>query len=94
MDDLARQRSSVNQPRQGLTVIALADHDTVDGIAPALEAAKAFPRLKVIPGVEISTDVPEGEVHILGYFIDYTDHELLGYSGEDAQFPARDGLRE
>ncbi len=63
--------------KAGLTVIALADHDTVDGIVPALEAAKAFPRLKVIPCVEISTDVPKGEVHILGYFIDYTHPELL-----------------
>ncbi len=59
-----------------LTVIALTDHDTVDGIAPALEAAKAFPWLKLIPGVEISTYVPKGEVHVLGYFIDYTNHEL------------------
>jgi len=60
----------------GLTFMALADHDSVDGIAPALEAAKAFPGLKVIPAVEISTDVPSGEVHILGYFIDYASHEL------------------
>lgn len=60
----------------GLTVIALTDHDTVDGIAPALAEAKAFPWLKVIPGVEISTDMPSDEVHVLGYFIDYTDHEL------------------
>ncbi len=61
----------------GLTVIALADHDTVEGIAPALAAASAFPRLRVIPCIEISTDVPNGEVHVLGYFIDYTDHDLL-----------------
>jgi len=60
----------------GVTIIALADHDTVDGIAPALAAAKAFPRLKVIPGVEISTDMPTDEVHVLGYFIDYTDYGL------------------
>jgi len=62
--------------RRGLSFIALADHDTVDGIAPAKAAAKSFPQLKVIPGVEISTDIPEGEVHVLGYFIDYTDAEL------------------
>lgn len=60
----------------GLTVIALADHDSVDGVAPALVAAEAFPHLKVIPNVEISTDTPAGEVHILGYFIDHTDKEL------------------
>jgi len=62
---------------QGLVFIAIADHDTVDGIAPALNAAKAFLGLKVIPAVEVSTDIPHGEVHILGYFIDYTDHNLL-----------------
>ncbi len=61
----------------GLTVISICDHDTVDGIAMALEAAKAFPGLRVIPGVEVSTDVPHGEVHVLGYFIDYFDPELL-----------------
>jgi len=58
--------------RRGLRVIALTDHDTVAGIAPALAAAKAFPELTVIPGVELSTDEPQGEVHVLGYFIDYT----------------------
>ena len=61
---------------EGLTIIALTDHDTVDGIDAALEAAKAFPKLKLIPGIEISTDVPEGEVHILGYFIDHTDQNF------------------
>ena len=61
----------------GLEVIALADHDTVGGIASALEAAEDFPRLKVIPCIEISTDVSGGEAHVLGYFIDYTDPKLL-----------------
>ena len=61
----------------GLTVIALCDHDTVDGIAPALTAARAFPWLKVIPSIEVSTDVIDGEAHVLGYFIDYTDRKLL-----------------
>ncbi len=60
----------------GLAIIALTDHDTVDGISPALEAAKKFPQLKIIPAVEVSTDVPSGEVHVLGYFIDYTSQEL------------------
>lgn len=60
----------------GLDVIAITDHDTIDGIAPALAAAEAFPSLKVIPGIEINTDVPHGEVHVLGYFIDYNDQGL------------------
>jgi len=63
----------------GLSVIAITDHDTVDGIATALETAAAFPGLTVIPGVEISTDVPSGEVHILGYYIEYTDPYLKSH---------------
>jgi predicted metal-dependent phosphoesterase TrpH len=60
----------------GLDVIAITDHDTIDGVVPALEAASAANSLKVIPGVEINTDVARGEVHVLGYFIDYTDRKL------------------
>lgn len=56
----------------GLKVIALTDHDTVEGIAQALSTATEFPQLTVIPGVEISTDISNGEVHVLGYFIEYT----------------------
>jgi len=62
--------------RRGLSFIALADHDSIDGIASAQATARAFPGLKIIPGVEISTDVAEGEVHVLGYFIDYNDAEF------------------
>jgi predicted metal-dependent phosphoesterase TrpH len=61
---------------EGLTVISLTDHDTVDGVAPALEAARAFAQLRLIPGIEISTDISGGEVHILGYFIDHFDGSL------------------
>ncbi|MBM3156357.1 MAG: PHP domain-containing protein [Chloroflexi bacterium] len=59
-----------------LDVIAITDHDSVEGIQPALEEAKNHPQLTVIPGVEINTDVPKGEVHILGYFVNYRDPEL------------------
>jgi len=60
----------------GLDVIAVTDHDTVDGVARALAAAQKFNSIKVIPGVEINTDVAKGEVHVLGYFIDYNDKKL------------------
>lgn len=60
----------------GLKVISLTDHDSVDGIPPALKAAAAFPQLTFIPGVEVSTDLADGEAHILGYFIDHTSREL------------------
>ncbi|MBE9501800.1 MAG: PHP domain-containing protein [Dehalococcoidia bacterium] len=61
---------------RGLEVIAITDHDSVAGVIAAVKAAESFPPLKVIPGVEINTDIPNGEVHILGYFIDYRSQEL------------------
>ena len=60
----------------GLKVMALTDHDSIEGIVPALKAAEYYPELKVIPGVEISTDIPEGQAHVLGYYIDFQGHEL------------------
>jgi predicted metal-dependent phosphoesterase TrpH len=60
----------------GLKYLALTDHDSVAGIPAALEAARAYPGLAFIPGVEISTDVPGGEVHMLGYFIDFADKDF------------------
>lgn len=66
--DLARAR--------GLEVIAITDHDSVGGIGEALEAAGREPGMTVIPGVEINTDLASGELHILGYFIDYRDANL------------------
>jgi len=62
--------------KNGLSVIAITDHDSVDGIAVALAAAESSPSLRVISGVEINTDIPNGEVHILGYFVDYKNEEL------------------
>lgn len=61
----------------GLEVIALTDHDSVAGIPPAQEEARSFPGLLFIPGVEIATLVPNGELHILGYFLDHLNPTLV-----------------
>ena len=57
----------------GLEVLALTDHDCTDGLPEGLEAASRHPSLLLVPGVELSTDVPEAEVHILGYFLRWQD---------------------
>ncbi|MBI4310993.1 MAG: PHP domain-containing protein [Chloroflexi bacterium] len=57
--------------KNGLKVVAITDHDITDGLEEAFEAAKAFPQLTIIPGVELSTDIPGNEVHMLGYYMDY-----------------------
>ena len=61
--------------RKELAAIALTDHDTVAGIKTARSAALDRP-IEFIPGVELSTDYKENEVHIVGLFIDETNEEL------------------
>jgi 3',5'-nucleoside bisphosphate phosphatase len=61
---------------RGLTTIALTDHDSVENVGATIDAARGTP-LQVIPGVELSADVPKGEVHVLGYFVDWHDPEFL-----------------
>jgi len=53
-----------------LAAVALTDHDTVDGLAPAGEAAAAFPALKLVCGIEVSARWPDGTLHLLGLGID------------------------
>ena len=71
--------------KSGLTHIALTDHDTVGGIAPAIAAARG--RLEIIPAVEINTVCADSnsqlqDVHILGYFIDPLNAQLQMALGE------------
>jgi len=60
-----------------VSILSITDHDTVAGLDEAIRVAKDFPELTLVPGVEINTDVPSGEAHILGYFIDVAHPELL-----------------
>lgn len=56
-----------------LKFIAITDHDTTDGLDPAWKAAMSSPQLTVIAGIELSTDIPGNEIHVLGYYIDHRD---------------------
>ena len=64
--------------KQGLETISITDHDSTEGLAEAYEAAKKFPYMRIIPGIEMSADIPGDEVHVLGYFLDYHDVEFQG----------------
>jgi predicted metal-dependent phosphoesterase TrpH len=65
----------------GLHIIALADHDTIAGVAPAQQAGYGF--IHVIPAIELSTHHNSAELHMLGYFVDLTNPALVQY-GERA----------
>lgn len=58
----------------GLSAIAITDHDTTDGFNVAYNASIGK-NIRVIPGIELSTKY-YGSVHILGYFIDVDNPEL------------------
>lgn len=54
--------------RNGAQLFALTDHDTLDGVADALDAAQAL-NLTLIPGIELGAHHdPIGEVHVLAHF--------------------------
>jgi predicted metal-dependent phosphoesterase TrpH len=56
--------------RNGLSALALTDHDTIGGVAAAAAEAKAL-GIDFIPGIEISATFPHpGTLHILGYGVD------------------------
>lgn len=61
----------------GLKVISITDHDSVEGVAEAIDAARGT-ALEVLPGVELSVRADDGaDVHLLGYLIDHLDPTLL-----------------
>jgi len=61
---------------KGLTAIGITDHDTVNGIRPAEDASLKY-GIEIVPGIELSTIFEDEEIHILGYYIDYTAPWLL-----------------
>ena len=60
---------------KGFNTIAISDHDTLDGIKPAIDYA-ADKDIEVIPAIEFSTFRGKAEIHVLGYFIDFDDEKL------------------
>jgi predicted metal-dependent phosphoesterase TrpH len=57
---------------KGLDAIAITDHDCIAGIWPAIRAAEST-GVEIIPGVELTAEIGDSEVHMLGYFIDWKD---------------------
>lgn len=66
----------------GLEGIAITDHDTIDGIDEAIEASKRYSDFLVIPGIEFSAFYNDAEIHILGYFIDFKNQEIIRITNE------------
>lgn len=63
--------------KAGLRCFALTDHDTVDGVEPALQYAGKFENIDVIPGIELSCYYKNREIHIVGLFVNHRDKAFL-----------------
>ncbi len=62
--------------RAGVRILAITDHDTMEAIPAAWEAAKGR-GLRIVAGVEISARIGETEIHVLGHFVDPSHPGLL-----------------
>ncbi len=60
-----------------LSAIAITDHDSVESIEEALALAPRY-GVEVVPGVELSVDLEDNELHLLGYYVDYRNAVFLG----------------
>ncbi len=76
----------------GLAGIAIADHDEVAGIDPAIEAGKAC-NLKIIPAVEFSTYEGKADIHILGYLLDTKNEKLLEHLAKFREVRLNRGIK-
>ena len=62
--------------RAGVTALAITDHDIMTGVTEAITAGQQC-GIEIIPGVEISSIAGNSELHVLGYFLDRQDSDLL-----------------
>jgi predicted metal-dependent phosphoesterase TrpH len=67
---------------EGVTTMALSDHDSTDGVDEAIRTGATL-GVRVIPAIELSTDLPGVSIHVLGLFLNHHDsafqHTLKGF---------------
>lgn len=64
-----------NAAEAGLSVVALTDHDTFDGLPAAMASAERI-GVEVVPGMELSCNRHHQSVHLLAYGADAADADL------------------
>ena len=76
----------------GVKLLALTDHDTVDGLPEAKSEAVKH-GITFVPGIEVSTLWNERSIHVVGLGIRYEDGSASGNSGSRTPTKARSGSR-
>ncbi|MBP8016712.1 PHP domain-containing protein [Candidatus Gracilibacteria bacterium] len=64
-----------NAYEKGFKIISITDHDTTEGLDEALVAGNIY-GIDVIPGIELTVEYKEVEMHILGYYINRDNDEF------------------
>ncbi|MDL4842675.1 PHP domain-containing protein [Aquibacillus rhizosphaerae] len=63
---------------KGINVLSITDHDEIAAYHSGKRTAN-FLGITLIPGIELNTDGEDGELHILGYYINPYSETLLNY---------------
>jgi predicted metal-dependent phosphoesterase TrpH len=63
----------------GLKGLSITDHDTVEAYSPKLFAMAEAMGLKLLSGIELSTEIGEMGVHVLGYGLDVASGSLTAF---------------
>lgn len=65
----------------GVKVLAITDHDAIDGLEEAIKEAKKYD-IVLVPGVEICVDYDNGKMHLLWLYVDYNNQEVKNIMNE------------
>ncbi len=76
----------------GLAAVALTDHDTIDGLPEACEAAAGL-GIRVVTGCEFSVAAQWGELHLLAYFLPVDSPAINAFLHEQRTARAARGAR-
>ena len=63
---------------RGVRVLSLTDHDSSEGFAEAKQAADRL-GLRLVPGIELSTDLGKADVHLLGFGVNIASQPLQDF---------------
>ena len=78
--------------RHNLAVLALTDHDTMEG-CERMDAACVAEGIEFVPGSELTAEQDDYELHLLGYFLDSSCEKLTKALAE-FQTARQDRIRE
>jgi len=75
-EEVVRRAKELN-----LAAISITDHDSVAGLEEAIAAGKRA-GIEIVPGIEMSADMEEDEIHLLAYYLDWKDKNFLSQLNE------------